>query len=123
RTGIDPLPGLLLEDVRSVLRRAGLRVDRLEYILENRFLVAEETAVAAIELPENAGLADREDDLLIADVDEHPFEHFIEIERLARRVLVVPRQRAVLRPQRHGGAREQDVVEVRGAAARAHPRF
>src|SRR6185295_13544584 len=90
RARLHPLAGLLLEDVGAIGRRAALRIDRLEHVLEDRFLVAEERAVAPIELPENPRLADREDDFLIADVDEDALEHFVEVERLAGRVLVVP---------------------------------
>src|SRR6266571_144717 len=122
-TRLHPLAGLLLEDVAPVLRRAGLRVDRLEDVLEHRFLVAEEPAILPIDLPQDARLADREHDLLVADVDEHAFEHFVEIERFARRVLVVPRERPVLRPDRDRGARIEHVVEVGRAPARAHPRL
>src|SRR5439155_13729748 len=70
RTRIDPLPRRLLENVGAILRRAALGIDRLEDVLEDRLLVAEELSVSSIELPQNPRFADREDDLLIADVDE-----------------------------------------------------
>ena len=44
----------------------------------------------AIELPEHAGLADGEQGLVVADVDQHPLEHFVEVERFGRDVLVMP---------------------------------
>src|SRR6185369_1318012 len=46
RTRIHPLTRLLLEDVWAILRCPGLRVDRLEDVLEDGFLVAEKRAVA-----------------------------------------------------------------------------
>ena len=49
-------------------------------------------AALAIELPQNAGLADREQRLLAADVDQHALVHFVEVERFAGRVLEVPLQ-------------------------------
>src|SRR4029077_4719446 len=48
-------------------------------------------------------------------------EHFVEIERLAGRVLKVPRERAVFRMERDRGARVEDVVEVGRAAGRRAP--
>jgi len=120
---IHPLAGLLLENVGPILRRAALGVDRLEHVLEDRFLVAEELPVPAIELPENPRLADREDELLIAEIDEHALEDFVQVQRLSRGVLVMPRERAVLGVERNRRARVQHVVEVRGASARAHPRL
>src|SRR5262249_57077922 len=98
------LPRRLLEDVAAVLRSARLGIDRLEHVLEDRLLEGEQLSGAAIELPENPRLADREDHFLVADVDEHTLEHLVEIERLARRVLIMPGERAVLRMQRDGGA-------------------
>ena len=59
-------------------------------------LCAEELAGPAIELPQHAGLADREHELVGADVDEHALEHLVEIERFAGNVLEVPRQLAVV---------------------------
>ena len=84
-------------------RHAGLRIDAIEDVLEDRFLVAEVLAGPAIELPQDAGLADREHELLIADVDEHALEDFVEVERFAGNVLVVPRQLAVVDVQRQRG--------------------
>src|SRR5207244_13576152 len=43
--------------------------------------------------------------------------------RLARRMLVAPRARAVLRMQRPRRPRVERIVEVRRPAARAHPRL
>ena len=52
------------------------------------------TCRSAIVLPEDAGLADREDELLGAEVDEHALEHLVEIERFAGHVLEEPCERA-----------------------------
>ena len=121
RTRRHPLTRLLLQDVGAVRRRAGLRIDRVEHVLEHGLLVAKELSVATIELPENSRFANREQQLLIADVDENALEHLVEIQRFAGRVLIMPCERAVLRPQRERRARVERIVEVRGAAACAHP--
>src|SRR6185295_1199091 len=109
--------GLLLEDVGAILRRAALRIDRLEHILKNGLPVADVLAALAIELPQNPRLADREHELLVADVHEYALEDFVEVQRFARRVLIVPRERAVLRMKRDGRARVKRVVEIRRATA------
>ena len=44
RARLDPLLDLLLDDVVAVGRRAGLRIDLVEDVLEDRLLVAEELA-------------------------------------------------------------------------------
>src|SRR5262245_27254489 len=80
RTRLHPALGVLLDDVGPILRHAGLRIDRLEHVLKDRFGVAEELAASAIDLPEDARLADREEHLLIAFVHEHALEYFVEIE-------------------------------------------
>ena len=49
----------------------------------------------------NAGLADVEHGLLIANVHEHPFEDLVVIERLAGNVLEVPLQLAGVGVERH----------------------
>ena len=89
----QPLVDLLIDDVLAIGRRALLRIDLLEDVLEHGLLVAEELAGLALDLPQDAGLADREEILLRTDVDQHPLEHLVEVERFTGRVLVVPRQR------------------------------
>ena len=74
------------------VRLAGVRIELVPDVLEDRFFVAEILAGLAIELPQHAVLADREHQLLIAGVDEHALEHDVEIERFAGRVLEVPRR-------------------------------
>ena len=46
RARLDPLLDLLLDDVGAIGRHAGLRIDAIEDVLKDRFLVAEELAVA-----------------------------------------------------------------------------
>ena len=100
-----------------------LRIDLLEHVLKDGVLVAEELAGLAIDLPQHAGLADGEEVLLGADVDQHLLEHFVEIERLAGHVLDVPRQRAVLDAQRHRRRGVERRVRGLVAAAGRHPRL
>ena len=66
RAAVDPLADLVLDDVLPVARRAGLRVELLPDVLEDRFLVAEILAGLAIELPQDAVLADGEHQVLSA---------------------------------------------------------
>src|SRR5688572_23518481 len=89
-----------LEDVGPVARHARLWIDTVVHVLVDHFLVTEELSRAAIDLPENAGLAGVERHFLIADVDEHTLEDLVEIEGLRGRVLVVPRELASVRIQR-----------------------
>src|SRR6185503_8959403 len=70
-----------------------------------------------------AGLADREHGALAADVDDHALVALVEVERFARRMLVIPLQAAVVRIQRERRARVQRAVERGVAAARGHPRL
>jgi len=76
--------------------RAGLRVDGIVNVLEDRLLVVDVFAALPIELPEDRRLADGEHELAIADVDQHALEDFIQVERFGRNVLVVPLERAVV---------------------------
>ena len=94
RARLNPLLHLLLDDVVAVGDEAGLRIDAVVDVLEDRLLRAEELAVAAIELPEDARLADREHVLVRTVVHQHALEHFVEVERITGHVLVVPRQLA-----------------------------
>ena len=54
-----------------------------------------------------------------ADVDQHPLEHFVEIERFAGHVLEVPHQLAVVEIERHRGRGVER--RVRGLVAAARP--
>src|SRR5262249_26339068 len=60
RTSLKPLAESLLEDVGSVGRPSGLRVEPLPHVLEYRFLVAQVFAGLPIELPQDAVLPDSE---------------------------------------------------------------
>ena len=77
----------------------------------------------AIELPQDAVLADREDQVLTAAVDEHALEDDVEVERLAGRVLEVPGELAGVGVEGHGGAGVEPLVEAVHPAAHRHPRF
>ena len=120
-TGLNPLAGLLLEDVAAIGRLARLRIDPREDVLEDGFLEGEELAGLAVELPQDAGLADGEQQLLAAAVDQHALEHFVQVERFAGHVLEIPGQLAVVGIQRQRRAGEERLVARLGAAAGAHP--
>ena len=91
-------PTLLLEDVGAVGRRAGLRIDATRRRSETPFPCSRGTRRSArSSFHRMPGLPIVNTQLLVADVDQHALEHFVEIERFARRVLVVPRERAVRR--------------------------
>src|SRR5690606_34542037 len=123
RAAVDPLSDLVLDDVLSVARPSGFTVEALPDVLEDRLDMVDVAAVATIELPQNAVLADGEDELVVARVDEHALEHDVEIERFARCMREVPRELARARVQRDGRARVERDVERAHAAARRHPRL
>ena len=117
----NPLLDFLLDDVRPIPRYPRLRIDQIEDVLEDRLLVVDEPAVGSIELPQNAGLADREDEFLRRDVDEDALEDLVEIERFGGRVLVVPHQRAGVDVERERGRCVEHRIEHRRPATRGHP--
>src|ERR1019366_1312498 len=85
----SPFADFLLQNVGTGGELAGLRIDG-EDVLEDGFLGADKFPGLAIELPEDAGLANSEHRLAVADVHQDALVHFVHIERLAGRVLVVP---------------------------------
>jgi hypothetical protein len=87
----------------AVCQLAGLAVDAREHILEHGLLQAEKFPGLPVELPQDAGLADGEQQLLRAGIHQHPLVHFVEIERFAGHMLVVPVQLAIVRIERQGG--------------------
>ena len=80
--GTDPLIGLLVHDVRAVGDLPGLGIDLAEDILEQGLFRAQEFAGGAVELPQDAILADGHQRLLVAMIDQHALEHFVQVERL-----------------------------------------
>src|SRR5690242_3807372 len=92
RTGGQPLGYLLVNDVLAVEGLAGLGIDFDEDVLEHGLARVEILAVDAIELPEDAGLADGHQRLAIAVVDQDALEHLVEVEALARRMVEIPFQ-------------------------------
>ena len=101
--GGKPLIGLLVENVLAIGHRAGLVVDIGKDVLEYRFLRREELAGDAVQLPQDAGLADGHQRLLVAVIDQHPLEHFVQVQAFARGMLEIPFQLAVIGIQRQGG--------------------
>ena len=62
------------------MRLARLGVDSLPDVLEDCFFVTEILAGLTIELPQHAVFSNRKDEILPSRIDEHAFEHDIEIE-------------------------------------------
>src|SRR5439155_10735339 len=116
-----PLCVRLLQHLGAVCRPAGPRIERLPHVLKHGFLVAEVLAGLPIELPEDAVLPDREQQVLVVVVDEHTLEHDIEIQCLCRRMLEVPGELACVDIQRERRAGEERVVFAGHAAADRHP--
>src|SRR5205823_5330833 len=89
----------------------------------DHLLVAKELAGPPIELPKNSGLSGVEYHFLIADIDQHALEHLIEVERLRRGELVIPRELAIVGIQRDRRARVEQLVGERRAAIEERPGF
>src|SRR3989441_8812050 len=121
RASLNPGSKLLFHDVVAVLRPAGLFVEGLPDVLEQRFLVAEILAGFPIELPQHAVLADGEQHVLIPIVDEDTLEDDVEIERFRGRVLEMPRELAGIDVERQRRARIERVVVHRHAATDSQP--
>ena len=109
--GRDPLIGLLVQDVLAIGDLAGLGIDLAEDVLEQGLLFAQELAGDAVELPQDAILADGHQRLLIAMIDQHALEDFVEIQRFARHMLEIPFELAGIGIERQG----RTGVERRGA--------
>jgi len=62
----------------------------------------EEFAGDPVQLPQNAGLADGHHGFLVAVIDQHPLEHFIQVQRFARGVLKIPFELSIIGIQRQG---------------------
>src|SRR5207237_2995896 len=87
---LDPLAEFLLEDVLPVMRAPAHRIKLIPDVLKNGFFVAQIFASLAIELPQDAVFANREEQALAALVHEHTLKNDIEIEGFGGSVLVVP---------------------------------
>ncbi|MCX6585749.1 MAG: hypothetical protein NTX13_04110 [Acidobacteria bacterium] len=122
-TGLDPLADLLFENVGAVGGFAGLGVDAGEDVLEDGFFVGEELPGGAVELPEDAGFADGEQELLGAAVEEDAFKDLVEVEGFTGDVLEVPAELAGGGVEGDGGVGEEAFVARFGAAADAEPGF
>ncbi len=80
RASLDPFTESLLQDIRTIVRPAGLGIEPLPYVLKHGLLVVEVLARLPIQLPQDAVLADREQQVLVVVVDEHALEHDVEIQ-------------------------------------------
>ena len=121
RASLNPGSKLLFHDVVAVLWPAGLLVEGLPDVLEQRFLVAKILAGSTIELPQHAVLADGEQHVLIPIVDEHTLEDHVEIECFRGRVLEVPCELARIDIECKRRARIERVVVHRHAATDGQP--
>ena len=112
-----------VEDVVAVGDAALAVIDFLVEVLIDGLGEAEEFAVTAVELPEDAVLAHGEQHLLAVDVREHALEAGFHVQRFARDVLVEPAHLAGLRVQRERGVGVERGVTRVHAAACCHPGF
>src|SRR4029077_3373495 len=94
RTAGHPFAEALLDDIVAIVRLAGARVEGIVDVLEHHFFVPQIFAGLAVELPQNTGLAGAEDVVLALVVNQDTLENFVEIERLPRRMIVIPDQLA-----------------------------
>ena len=123
RARVDPLADLVGEDVGPIARLAGLGIEVLPHVLEDRLDVPFVRAGLPIVLPQHAVLADREHPALATGIDEDALEDVVQIERFAGRVLVIPGELAGGGVERHRGARVQRRIVRRHAATGRHPRL
>ena len=108
--GAEPLADLLFQNIAAVGEFAGLAIDAGEDVLVDGFVEVEIFAGDAVEFPENAGLADAEDELLAVEIDEDTFEDFVEIEGLLLDVLEVPVELAGIGIEGEGGVGVEALV-------------
>ncbi len=113
----------MFENVGPVGKLTLALVLPLEDVLKDRFLGVEELAGLAVELPQDARLADVERQLAAADIDEHALKDLIQIERFAGHVLEVPGELAGVGFERQRRTGVERGVGAGGAAARLHPRL
>ena len=92
---------------------AGLGVDAGEDVLEHGLGVGEIFAGDAVQLPQDARLADGQQRFFLAMVDQHAVEDFVQVEGLAGRMVVPPFQCAGF------GVQCQGRVGIVGGAAAA----
>src|SRR6185436_20694879 len=111
-----PISGLLLEDVGTITQLSLRSVFPDEDVLEDRLFRIDELSVRAIELPQDADLADVEGELAPVHVDEHALIDFIEIERFTRRMLEIPGELSAIRAQCERGRRVEREIGAGGAA-------
>ena len=112
-----------LANVLPVRKLARVTVNRLVDVLVDGLRNIDELTGSTVELPEKAVLADREQQLLIVDVDQHTLVDVIQVECLARLMLEVPLHPTGERIQRQRRVRVQRVVVRRHASTGRNPRF
>jgi hypothetical protein len=112
-----------VENVGAIFDEALGRVLPAEHVLEHSFFGRDELPVRAVELPQDADLADVERILPAVEIDEHALIDFVEVERFTRHVLEVPRELSGVGTQRERRAGVERAVGTARAAARLHPRL
>ena len=80
--GIHRIVDTGVANVLPVTHAPRLDVDRLEDVLVQHLGQVDEGSRAPVELPEDGVLAGREQPLVIIDVDQHPLEDDVQVERL-----------------------------------------
>src|SRR5690606_31758391 len=117
----DHVTDLGVADVLAVHALAGVEVDLLEDVLEDRLPELDELTGLAVELPDEAVLADGHDGRTVVHVDEHAGVDVVQVESLARGVLVVPDDLAGLGPKSQRRRRVERVVLGGQPAAGRNP--
>ncbi len=80
RTRRDPFTGGIVDNVLAIARLTRLGIEALENVLEKCLVMIDVAARLAVDLPEDAGLTDREQRALAFDIDDDALEDLIEIE-------------------------------------------
>src|SRR5205823_5993724 len=90
RTRGQQLIDVLVDDFLAIGGLAGLGIDLDEDVLENCLARLEILGVDAIELPQDARLADGHHRLPVAVIDQDALEHLIEVKAFAWCVAEIP---------------------------------
>ena len=119
-TGRHPLADFRVLDIGAIGGNASLGIDLVIDILEHSLGGGLVLAGDAVELPKYARLAHGQHVFLASVIDHQPLEHFVEVQRLARRVGIEPFELAGIRVQRQRGVGVQGRA-LRRAAGGARP--
>ena len=118
----EPFVDFGVGNIVSILDGARIIVD-IQYILIDGFREPEKTSVPAVQLPQDAVLADGDDGRLAVHVQQHALQRLVHVQRLAGHMDVVPGNAAVLDAKGEGGVGVGGGVGGGEAPARGHPRL